>query len=56
MKDFIIVFIDDNFSEHEPLVQAVRKNYPSADYKHIFKNPHTVFSKRRTRSYFALNL
>lgn len=37
--NFKVVFIDDNFSEHEPLVQAVRKNYPSADYKHIFKNP-----------------
>ena len=37
--NFKVVFIDDNFSEHEPLVQAVRKNYPYADYKHIFKNP-----------------
>ena len=35
---FKVVFIDDNFSEHEPLVQAVRKNYPTAD-RHIFKDP-----------------
>ena len=37
--NFKVVFIDDILSEHEPLVQAFRKNYPSADYKHIFKNP-----------------
>ena len=37
--DFKIVFIDDNLSEEEPLVQNIRKHYKDADYKHIFQNP-----------------
>ena len=37
--DFKIVFIDDNLSEEEPLVQNIRKHYKDADYKHIFQDP-----------------
>lgn len=37
--DFKIVFIDDNLSEEEPLIQNIRKHYKDADYKHIFQNP-----------------
>ena len=37
--DFKIVFIDDNLTETEPLVQNIRKNYKGADYNNIFKNP-----------------
>jgi hypothetical protein len=37
--DFKIVFIDDNLSEDEPLVQNIRKHYKDADYKHIFQDP-----------------
>lgn len=37
--DFKIVFIDDNLSEEEPLVQNIRKHYKEADYKHVFQNP-----------------
>lgn len=37
--DFKIVFIDDNLSEEEPLVQNIRKHYKDADYKHLFQDP-----------------
>jgi len=37
--DFKIVFIDDNLDENSPFVQNIRKQFPNADYKHVFKNP-----------------
>lgn len=37
--DFKIVFIDDNLSVKEPLVQFIRKFYKNADCNHVFQNP-----------------
>ena len=39
MKDFIIVFIDDNFSETSPLVQTLSVMFPEADVSHIYQDP-----------------
>ena len=39
MKDFTIVFIDDNFSETSPLVQTLDVVFPEADVQHIYQDP-----------------
>ena len=39
MKDFLIVFIDDNFSETSSLVQTLDVRFPEADVMHVYQNP-----------------
>lgn len=39
MNKFLIVFIDDNFSETSPLVQTLDVVFPEADVHNIFQNP-----------------
>lgn len=39
MKEFTIVFIDDNFSETSSLVQTMSVEFPHADVMNIFNNP-----------------
>ena len=39
MKEFDIVFIDDNFSETSPLVQYLELSFPNADVHHVFTDP-----------------
>lgn len=39
MKEFDIVFIDDNFSETSPLVQYLEVSFPNADVHHVFTDP-----------------
>lgn len=39
MKEFIIVFIDDNFSETSPLVQTLEVMFPEADVHHVYQDP-----------------
>ena len=39
MKDFLIVFIDDNFTEMSPLVQTLDIEFPRADVSHVYQEP-----------------
>lgn len=39
MRDFSIIFIDDNFNEMSPLVQTMSVEFPQADVCHIFNDP-----------------
>lgn len=39
MKDFSIVFIDDNFNENSTLVQTMSVEFPEANVSNIFNNP-----------------
>lgn len=38
-NDFKFVFIDDNLSIEEPLVQILGNEYEGSDYEHVFNSP-----------------